>query len=164
MTRHQAYILAGAAKFKNERVSNYQTAEEITRELKRAVSESLPSAAKIARRFESSTPEKTAFNVYEWARRNIVYIQEPGQNQTAKTIPRLLSEGYGDCKHFSTFAAAIFKALKMPVYFRIIDQSGRYNHIYTVLKFPNGKTIKCDAVFPYFDQEPTYLKKIDIKI
>lgn len=164
VNRFQAYQLAGAALFKNELVSEYQSSSDIARELKRAVNESLPAAKKICKYFEANNPERTALNVYCWIRKNIVYQREPGRDQTAKTLSRLLSEGYGDCKHYSTFAAAIFKALKMPVYFRIINQTGRYNHIYTVLKYPNGRVIYCDAVYPYFDAEPNYLKNIDIKI
>ena len=163
MNRQQAYLLAGAATFRNVKVKEFQQAEDITRLLKRAVTDSMAGARKIAPHFEATTPERTAFNVYSWIRKNIVYNREPATDQTAKTVNRLLSEGYGDCKHYSTFSGAIFKALNLPVYFRVIDQTGRYNHIYTVLKYP-GKTIICDGVFPYFNQEPVYLKKMDIKI
>lgn len=164
MNRQQAYIIAGAANFRNEKIKNFQQADDITRQLKRAVRESLPAARKIAKRFEAATPKQTAFNVYSWIRNNFVYNREPATDQTAKTINRFLSEGYGDCKHFSTFSAAIFKALGLPVYFRVIDQTGRFNHIYTVLKYPGKEPIIVDAVFHYFDSEPIYLRKVDIKL
>lgn len=164
MNRQQAYLIAGAAKFRNEKIKDFQQAEDITAQLKRAVRESLPAARKIAKRFEAATPERTALNVYSWIRKNFVYNREPAQDQTAKTLNRFLSDGFGDCKHFSTFSAAIFKALNMPVYFRVIDQTGRFNHIYTVLKYPGKEPIIIDAVFHYFNSEPLYIRKTDIKI
>jgi hypothetical protein len=164
MNRQQAYLIAGAANFRNQKITDFQQAGDITRQLKRAVYESLPAAKKICKRFEADTPEKTAFNVYSWIRQNFIYNREAAANQTAKTIPRFLSEGFGDCKHFSTFSAAIFKALNMPVFFRVIDQTGRFNHIYTVLKYPGKEVIIIDGVFHYFNSEPIYSRKQDIKI
>jgi transglutaminase-like putative cysteine protease len=164
MNRQQAYIIAGAANFRNQKIKDFQQAHDITAQLKRAVYESLPAARKIAKRFEATTPERTAFNVYSWIRQNFVYNREPASDQTAKTINRFLSEGFGDCKHFSTFSAAIFKALNMPVYFRVIDQTGRFNHIYTVLKYPGKEPIIIDGVFHYFNSEPIYTRKKDIKL
>ena len=163
MNRNQAYILSGRAEFKNRTITRAQTAEDITALLLYAVRNSMPQARKIAPRFEASTPEETAFNVWEWTRKNLVYDREANTAQTAKTVSRFLADGFGDCKHFSTINAAIFKALKMPVYFRVIDQIGRFNHIYTVLKYP-GKTIYVDSVYPYFNRETTYNHHKDIQV
>jgi transglutaminase-like putative cysteine protease len=163
MNRRQAYILSGRAEFKDRKIKTAQSAQDITALLLYAVRNSMPQARKIVAKFKGKTPEETAFNVWEWTRKNLVYDREANTAQTAKTVSRFLADGFGDCKHFSTINAAIFKALNMPVYFRVIDQIGRFNHIYTVLKYP-GKTIYVDSVYPYFDQETNYNRKEDIKV
>jgi hypothetical protein len=100
-------------------------------------------------------------------RQNYIYRKESSANQTSKTLPRIILDSKngstGDCKHYSTTAATIFKALGMPVYFRVIDQVGRWNHIYVVLKYPN-RTIIVDGTYPYFNRETSYNKKADIKV
>lgn len=164
MNRQQAYILSGRAEFQDRRIKEAQSAEDITALLLYAVRNSMPQARKIAAKFKGATPEETAFKIWEWTRKNLVYDREPNTKQTAKTVSRFLADGFGDCKHFSTINAAIFKALDMPVYFRVIDQIGRYNHIYTVLKYPGKKTIYVDSVYPYFNAETTYNHHKDIRV
>ena len=148
---------------KRKKVSDYQSASDICALLLKAVRNSATQARQIAPYFNTGDPVSTCEKLYTWTRQNLVYDQEPNTDQTAKTLGRFLADGYGDCKHYSVFNASILKALGYPVYFRVIDQIGRWNHIYTVVKLPR-QTIICDSVYPYFNQEANYLKKQDIKI
>lgn len=156
--------IAGRPDGRNTLLAKNQTSSDIIQALLRAVRESEPTAQKIASKFKGKNAEETCKNVYNFLRKEIIYDREPVEKQTAKTLRRIFDEGYGDCKHYSTSAAAIFKALKIPVYFRVIDQNGsRYNHIYTVVKYPD-RDIIVDACYPYFNHEPQYFKKVDIPV
>lgn len=159
--------LAGSPNYKRKLLKHNQTAGDIVSALLMAVRVSLPNCKHIAQKLKRETPEATALAVYDFMRKNFIYKREGSSAQTAKTLPRIIADSRdgasGDCKHFSTTAGTIFKCLKMPVYFRVIDQVGRWNHIYIVIKYPH-KTIIVDGTYPYFNRETTYNKKIDIKI
>jgi hypothetical protein len=163
MNRQLLYKIAGPAKFENRLLVKNQTAADIVGAIQTAIQEAGPAAQKLALKFNTGNDQQKAEKLYYWLRQNIQYIREPSHDQTAKTIQRILADGYGDCKHFTIIAAAIMKALHLPVYIRVIDQGSRWNHIYTVLKYP-GKTIIVDPVFPYFNAEADYRRKKDIKV
>jgi hypothetical protein len=159
--------LTGSPENKRRLLKHNQSAGDIVSALLMAVRVSLPKCKFISNKLKRDTPEKTALAVYDFMRKNFIYKREGSSAQTAKTLPRIISDSRdgvtGDCKHFSTTAGTILKCLGMPVYFRVIDQVGRWNHIYVVLKYPH-KEIIIDGTYPYFNQETTYNKKIDIKI
>lgn len=164
MKRQHLYNMAGPADFQERLLVKNQSAADIVAAIQQAIREAGPAAQKIAYKFNQKSDRQKAEKLYYWLRQNIQYVKEPSHDQTAKTIQRILADGYGDCKHFTIIAAAIMKALHMPVYIRVIDQAGRWNHIYTVLKYPSGETIIMDPVFPMFDQEAPHRRKLDIKV
>jgi transglutaminase-like putative cysteine protease len=148
-------------------IKHNQSAGDIVSALLTAVRLSTPQCKHLANKFRRETPETTALAVYDFMRKNFIYRKESSSAQTAKTLPRIIADSRdgttGDCKHFSTTAGVILKCLGLPVYFRVIDQIGRWNHIYTVVKYPH-KEIIIDGTYPYFNRETNYNKKIDIKI
>ena len=160
--------LTGPANRQERVLKRNQSAGDIVSALLMAVRVSLPKTRVMAEKFRRRTPEETALAVYDFMRKNYIYRKESSANQTAKTLPRILHDSRngttGDCKHYSTTAATIFKALGMPVYFRVIDQVGRWNHIYTVVKYPGGREIIVDGTYPYFNRETNYNKKTDIPV
>jgi hypothetical protein len=164
---YQYSSIVGNSDNKRKLLVRNQSAGDIVKALLVAVRLSLPDVCKIAYKFKQHSNKATALAVYDFMRKNYIYNKESSYDQTAKTFKRILSDSKkgttGDCKHYSTTAAAICKCLNMPVYFRIIDQIGRLNHIFVVLKYPNHEII-IDGTSPYFNVNPSYNRKVDIKV
>ena len=123
-------------------------------------------AKKIAHNFEGATRRQTCKNIFNWLKKNVEYRIEPATLQTTKTLQRLVSDGFGDCKHYSGFFAAILSALNIPHYYRFASYSGSKTptHVYVIALDENGREIKCDAVLNTFDTEKPYTYKIDKKM
>lgn len=166
MKLHKASQIAGAPNWQERIITNNQKASDIVEACLHAVKASSIEASKLAPILEKSNVFDTCENIYKFIKLNIRYEKEPNTRQTVKTLKRVLhpAEGFGDCKHYSIIAGALCKALGYPVYFRVIDQLGRWNHIYVVVKYPGEPDIIIDACYPYFDRQANYFKKKDIKI
>lgn len=89
---------------------------------------------------------------------------EPGQ-QLVKMPARLMKEKQGDCKSFSIFAAACFKALHIPYSYRFVSFSALpiYTHVYLIIHLP-GQDIIFDTVYKKFNQQKKYTFKKDIRM
>lgn len=158
----------------NYLVSNYQTAGEIAGAIVKAIKESEPSARYMAKFFKTSNPVKSLRMLFWFTKKAVPYKKESGSNQTAKTLPRILSDANkvkingvigGDCKHYSILIGSIGKALGIPMKLRLIAQGYTPvpNHIYCIAKV-NGKEYIVDAVLKEFNKEAKYNYKYDIKI
>ena len=161
----------GALRPQNNRffVSRYQTAAEIAGAIVKAVDESRPAAEILAPHFKTGNKKDSAKLIFIFIKRAVPYKREPGTRQTAKTLPRILADGKtagGDCKHYATAAAALCRALGIPVKLRLISQrhyDKSPNHIYAVATI-NGKDYIIDPVLKNFDTEARYNYKYDIKL
>jgi hypothetical protein len=156
-------------KYNTEVIKGTQNAKNIAIQVKRAILESEPAAKEIALKFKGSSPIYSCFNVYDFTRKNIKYNKESANLQTAKTLQRILSDRkngslYGDCKHYTIFAASILRALGIKTQLRLISQNF-YNaeptHIYAVAKI-NGKEIIVDACMKNFNNEAQYKYKYNL--
>ena len=168
----------GALKPKNQNflVTRYQTAGEIAGAILKAIGESKEAAQVIAPYFKNKDPEKSAKLIFLFCKRAIPYVREGSNKQTAKTLPRILSDAHkigannqkigGDCKHYTIAAASLCKAIGIPCKVRLISQD-HFNtsptHIYVVARI-NGKDIVIDGVLKNFNNEARYNYKYDIKI
>ena len=166
MNARQIHNSIGKPNYRDEIITRQQTAGDIVQALLKAVRESEPEAKLIVKNYFNKN-ESVIYNcekIYDFIRKNIQYIREPANMQTAKTLKRLFdsSERFGDCKHYATVAVSLSKALGYNAYFRVINQAGRFNHIYCVVKNGN-RTIIIDPCYPYFDMQARYLVKKDIK-
>lgn len=84
---------------------------------------------------------------------NITYKKEPASSQTVKTLPRLLNDKFGDCKHFSTLLATVSKSLDFPTYLRIANYYGdKFTHVYAVAIY-EGREIVMDGTLRKFNYE-----------
>lgn len=153
----------------NYLVSRYQTASEIAGAIVKAIHESAPAANFLAPKFKNSNKLSSAKLIWIFCRQAIPYKREPGSKQTAKELPRILSDAQttgGDCKHMSITAAALCKALNIPVRLRLISQNAydtSPNHIYCVATI-NGNDVIIDGVLKNFNTEARYNYKYDIKL
>lgn len=159
---HAARIV-GPPNYKRQILSRNQSASEIVNALLKAARDSEEDAGKLAHYFKANSAAELQDNLHAWLRQNIGYYQEPPTDQTAKTLRRILADQVGDCKHYATFSAAIAKAKGYPVYFRVIDQVGRFNHIYTVIKY-KGREYVIDPCVSIPTQEARYNHKTDIPV
>ena len=161
----------GALKPKNNNylVSRFQTSGEIAGAIIKAIHESKPSAEALAPYFKNRDKKASCKLIFIFCKSAVPYKREAGSSQTAKTLPRILSDAKkvgGDCKHYAILSASICKALGIPVKLRLISQnfySKSPNHIYAVAKL-NGKEVIIDPVLKNFDTEARYNHKYDINI
>ena len=115
--------------------------------------------AKIAKFFKGATVRDTARNIYNFLKQNIKYKIEPGSAQTVKSPAALLAHGYGDCKHYSKFAAGILENLGIPYAYRFASYKifdPQPGHVFVVVNPGTANELWIDPVLPKFDQKKEY--------
>lgn len=151
--------------YKDYKIVTNQTAKDIASAIVKSIKDSNSTALFLAPYLKSKDPYQTCKNVFTFCKNNIEYVKEGKDLQTAKTLVRILADKKGDCKHMSTTAYSLLKALGINVRLRLISQNF-YNsdptHIYVIAKI-NGQTIIIDPVLKNFDTEARYYYKYDIK-
>jgi len=143
-------------------VKMHNTSDIIT-QMQNAHYENSAYAKKIANRFKGATNKQTCRNIFNWIKQNIDYRVEPATLQTTKTLQRLVSDGYGDCKHYSGFFAAILSALNIKNNYRFASYNSNTTptHVYVVAYDEQNKPIVCDAVLNKFNTEKKFTHKLD---
>jgi hypothetical protein len=143
-------------------VSMHNTSD-IIRQMEKAHYDNSAFAKKIAYKFKGLTTKQTCRNIFTWLKENIDYRIEPAGLQTTKSLQRLVSDGYGDCKHYSGFYAAILSALNIKHNYRFASYSNSSTptHVYVVAYDERNKPIYCDAVLPVFNTQKKFNYKID---
>jgi hypothetical protein len=153
-------------KYTKEVIKGRQTAKNIALQIRRAIAESMPAADYISSKFRGKTAFITCFNVYNYCRNNITYKKEGENLQTARTLPRILNDKNGDCKHFTTICCSILKSLGIKTQMRLISQNF-YNteptHIYCVA-YINGEEIIVDPCIKNFNSEAQYKYKYNLSL
>ena len=117
----------------------------------------------IANKFKGSTPKQTCRNIFDFIKSNIAYKIEPANLQTTKSLQRLISDGYGDCKHYSGLFAAILSACNIKYHYRFASYKADKTptHVYVVAYDNQNNPIVCDAVLSSFGDEKPFTYKID---
>ena len=144
-------------------VVNMHNTSDIIKQMQKAHYDNSAFAKKIAYKFKGSTVKQTCRNIFNWLKDNIEYRVEPAHLQTTKSLQRLVSDGYGDCKHYSGFFAAILSALNIKHNYRFTsyNNSTTPTHVYVVAYDERNQPIYCDAVLEVFNTEKNYTHKID---
>lgn len=144
-------------------VVNMHNTNDIIRQMERAHYDNSNFAKKIAKQYKGDTIKETCQNIFNWIKDNIQYKIEPAHLQTTKSLQRLVSDGYGDCKHYSGFFAAILTALNIKHHYRFASytRSKTPTHVYVVAYDEKNRPIICDAVLERFNTEKNYNNKID---
>lgn len=153
-------------KFNKVYIAGTQNARNIAKQIKKSILESQPAAAVVAYKFRGGSPYLSCYNVYKYLRNNIKYVRESGNLQTAKTLPRILWDKYGDCKHYTTFACSVLNALGIKCFMRMISQDyydQNPTHIYCVAII-DGREVIVDPCIKKFDSEAQYKYKYNLKI
>jgi len=72
--------------------------------------------------------------IYEWAKRNIAYTNDPDGVELLQSPVKTLKYGFGDCDDYTTLAATLMASLGIPVRFKLAKTNPQnkdaYSHIY----------------------------------
>lgn len=125
---------------------------------------------KILPYFEDDDIIETAKNVFDFLKKNCIYIVESTKNQTLRSPSSIIATGKTkgcDCKSYSLFFMGILSAyirkykLKNNISFRFAGYDGKeIGHVFVVFN-DNGKEYWCDCVLDYFNDRsktPTKFK------
>jgi len=122
--------------------------------------------AKISSFFNAGSTRDTARKIFNFLKGNIKYRIEPGSRQTVKSPAALLSQGYGDCKHFSLFAGGILQNLGIPFVYRFASYrvfNKEPQHVFVVVNPGTKNEIWIDPVLNKFDYKKAYTYATDRK-
>jgi len=153
-------------KYKDTIIKRNQSVNDITGGVLKAIKDSNEQAKLIAPYLKGKTRQQTLRNIFNFCKKNVRYVREPNSLQTAKTLPRILADKQGDCKHYATLVASLCKALNIPVKLRLISQnyfSPEPTHIYAVSGIGTVEVV-VDPVLKQFANEALYRYKYDIKL
>jgi len=123
-------------------------------------------AKNIAKYFQADNTRDTAYNIFDFCKKNIPYKVESGFGQTVKTLGRILYDakngtGQNDCKAYATLAGNVCEALNIPFVYRFAGYKGKdLTHTYCVVKNGNEEIV-IDPVLNDFDTEKPYKNKVD---
>lgn len=131
------------------------TADAYTGDIIQAIHNAFGSAVEqvgvIAPRFKKSSKYLTARAVWDFLKLRITYVKDTEFEQLIKMPNVFLSDGTGDCKSYSLFAAAIMAANGYPVTFRYAGYrqgSNALTHVYVI----SGDII-IDGVYSKFNEQ-----------
>lgn len=162
MLRVKLLNKVGNPNYRSSLITDWQNTNDIITALKKQHVENRQYAKKIAPYFCADSERETARNIFNFLKREIRYQIEPAEKQTTKTIPRLLADGYGDCKHYTNFANGILEACGYRPVYRFAGYGNKgLSHTYTYL--PDSDTV-LDAVLSSFDTEKTPKYKKDMSL
>ena len=124
---------------------------------------------KIAKFFWKGNARDTAKFLFDFCKDNIDYKVEKTLEQSVRSIGRILVDGKGDCKHYSSFIVGICCALRRMGYpikakyrFAVYPEpprkdGARSGHVFAVVMDTQGNEYWTDPVLPSFDQRyPQY--------
>lgn len=143
---------------------NDQSTNDIVKAIEQAHLQHQNEYKKIAHLFKGNTDRKTAQNIFNFLKQNIVYKIEPGNRQTVKSPSAFLAHGFGDCKHYSKFIAGILQQLNIPFAYRFasyktFDRTPQ--HVFVVMHPGTNKEVWIDPVLPSLDYRKPYTHSID---
>jgi hypothetical protein len=149
---------------RDEFISNFQNAHEITKVLRRAEFESRDFCKKLISFFKKNSQEKTCELLWRFLREYINYRAEPKEKQTGKTVARFLLDKTGDCKHYATTCVCILNMCGVPAWFVVVRQSDTDRtkfHAYCQA-LVNNRIVTIDPCRKNFNTECKFVKKYSI--
>jgi hypothetical protein len=161
--RKQILSILGQPFFKSKLINGWQNTDDIINQIILQHKDNLKDAKKIKHLFCGADAESTAKNIFDFLRNEIQYKIESSKTQTTKSLKRFVSDGFGDCKHYSNFVNSILNVCGYDIIYRFTAYNNKpdFQHVYSYLPKQN---IVIDAVLPEFNKQKEYSKKKDIKI
>jgi len=123
--------------------------------------------SKISSFFNAGSKRETARKIFNFLKKNVRYVIEPGTKQTVKSPAAILATGYGDCKHYSLFAGGVLQNLGIPFAYRfasykIFDKQPQ--HVFVVVNPGTSNEIWIDPVVGDFNYKKPYTYATDKKM
>lgn len=159
-------IMGRLEPFKNKQTM--LVAEQSTGDIIDAITEAhrlhAPDYSQISAFFKAPTKRETAKRIFNFLKKNVKYVIEPGNRQTVKSPAAILATGHGDCKHYALFAGGILQNLGIPFAYRfssyrIFDKQPQ--HVFVVVNPGTSNEIWIDPVLREFDYKKPYNYAID---
>lgn len=89
---------------------------------------------------ESTTKENFLENLFSFACKHVSYLRDENGHEKVYTPERLLREGRGDCKKFSTLIGATLKRAGFNPVLKIVSYDGKtWAHIYIIVPLGDGR-------------------------
>ena len=165
---NKAHIISSLPEFKGQYtlLTNNQDTDDIIDEILNKHSKTAKDYDLIAAKFWQGNNVNTAMYLFDFLKKNVAYKIEGTVKQSVKSPAALLTEGYGDCKHYASFIVGVFDGLKRQgkandvVYrFASYTRDKRPKHVFAVLR-EGGKEYFIDPVLSSFDKRnPMYNSK-----
>ena len=123
--------------------------------------------SKISSFFTAGSKKETARKIFNFLKKNVRYVIEPGSKQTVKSPAAILATGYGDCKHYSLFAGGVLQNLGIPFAYRfasykVFDKQPQ--HVFVVVNPGTSNEIWIDPVVGDFNYKKPYTYATDRKM
>jgi len=128
-----------------------------------------PQYDKIAHQFWQGDARRTAQTLFNFQKRYVKNVTEGAQRQTIKSPGRILADGVGDCKHYSSFINGVCDSLSRQGYpikalYRFTaDRPGEpVHHVFSVVSDKSGHDYWVDPVLGEFNRRPKFHNVTDI--
>jgi hypothetical protein len=118
--------------------------------------------AHLAPKLRTFSEIQTAYNCWEFVRKNIKYILDPLGEQYIKAPNKTLSDGFGDCKSRTLLMTSLLDNCGIRYGYRFAGYQANkpVGHVYA-LAYIGGKTFVLDADMVNFNVEKEYKKHTD---
>jgi hypothetical protein len=153
------------AKLNSVKIKDRQEATDIIKLLLECERDSRPYYPVLKNKFDTGNEMETCKKIFDYMKKNISYIKEPAKSQTGKTLGRILSDKFGDCKAFATFSICALKSCGIKANYRLASYKAHDKtptHIYTIANV-DGKKFVLDGVLDKFNNEASYKYAYDVK-
>lgn len=133
--------------------------DETLNTIREIVTVETPKYKNLAEKLKADSLLQTCFNIWHFLRSRVVFRDDTPGTEQLRTLPRLLSDGFGDCDDFSIASAALLSALGYKPNFHIVAFNGNanYGHIYVVVN-----NIVLDGVMNEFNKHPEHITKTKV--
>jgi len=160
--KHRLYHFAGTVKVQEYRDNPVETFRRVvglvrdSQDNSRYTYQLRDWARMIANEYGAQTRDELIWAVYDWIKRNMVYVNDPAYNELIHS-PEVLMRRYfelhdlsGDCDDFTILICALLLQLGVPCKARMIklpqaDGSYQWAHIYAMAQAADGQWVTLDA-------------------
>lgn len=141
------------------KIRDEQSTGDIISAITKAHYQYQPEYKKIALFFKESTPRQTGKKIFDFLKNNVRYEIEPSDKQTVKSPSAIMAEGFGDCKHYASWAGGCLQQLGIPfayrfASYRLFDKTPQ--HVFVVINPGTQNEIWIDPVLSTYDYKKTY--------
>jgi len=155
---------AGENKTVKHNANVYDTVKFIPQVVKATLNQS----RQLARYLLDKDIKRTCQNIWKWIYDHIEYEKDESFLEQVRTTSRLVYDQKGDCDCYTTTINGLMENVRQMTgwAFQLVNRITKYGadhfqHIYPIVKLPNGERIVIDCVTEHFNYEEPYTEKKD---